>query len=444
MSRAGRSTLAAITAAALLSATAGTAFAAPGGGNTTLPGSVPSWATAAHKVSVSSGNAPVDFRIYLDFRGGDAAAKVAESVSHNSSGFLTAQQFRSQFAPSQTDVDAVTSWLSSEGFAVGHIPANHKYVEGSGTVKQAATAFGTTFSDYSVDGSVLRSNDTALNVPSSLTGVEAVIGLDESAALVHRDAAPPAVFKNAQPCSAFWAQRTVSNTPTPDGTVLPKSPNLPFAPCGYAGAQLQGAYGVTGALNNRNTGSGITVGIVDAYASPTIVDDVEQYSTRHGLPSIKGHFSQIVAPGTFIRPGNNSQDPAGWSGEETLDIEAVHTVAPGADIVYAGSPNNYQDMDAALNNLVDKHSADIITNSYGWSGEALPTGYIKPQNDIFIQAAATGISLFFSSGDSGDETGGVAGATPTPDWPASSPWVTAVGGTSMGITRNNSRLFELG
>src|SRR5450759_5892126 len=52
--------------------------------------------------------------------------------------------------------------------------------------------------------------------------------------------------------------------------------------------------------------------------------------------------------------------------------------------------------------------------------------------------------MFSSPGDNGDETGGVAGATPTPDWPASSPWVTAVGGTSMGIAKDKSRLFELG
>jgi subtilase family serine protease len=444
MLRAQRTTLAAIAAAALVSATAGTAFAAAGGGHSALSGSVPSWATGTHKVSASSGAATVDFRVYLDWRGGDAAANLAQSVSRKGSGFLTAQQFRSQFAPSQTSVNAVSSWLKGQGFALGHVPDNRKYVEASGTVSQAAAAFGTTFSQYSVDGTVLRSNDTALTMPSSLTGVEAVLGLDESAALVHRDAAPPAAFVNARPCSAYWAEKTVTNTGTPDGTVLPTTPNLPFAPCGYAGAQLQGAYGVTGALNSGNDGSGITVGVVDAYASPTIVRDVEAYSTLHGLPAINGHFSQIVAPGTFNRPANKRQDPAGWSGEETLDIEAVHTMAPGADIVYAGSANNFQDMDAALNHLVDTHRADIITNSYGWGGEALPKGYIKPQNDIFIQAAATGISLFFSSGDSADETGGVAGATPTPDWPASSPWVTAVGGTSMGITERNSRLFELG
>jgi subtilase family serine protease len=444
VSRVQRSTLAAITAAALVSATAGTAFAAAGGGHTALAGSVPSWATGTHKVSASPGTTVVNFRVYLDWRGGDAAANVAQSASRKRSAFLTTQQFRSQFAPDQSDVNALASWLKGQGFTLGHVPDNRKYVEASGTVNQAAAAFGTTFSNYSVDGSVLRSNDTALTVPSSLTGVEGVLGLDESATLVHRDAAPPDAFVNPQPCSAYWAEKSVSNTTTPDGTVLPTSPDLPFAPCGYAGAQLQGAYGVTGALGSGNDGSGITVGVVDAYASPTIVQDVEAYSAKHGLPAIKGHFSQIVAPGTFNRPQNKRQDPAGWSGEETLDIEAVHTMAPGADIVYAGSPNNYMDLDAALNNLVDKHRADIITNSYGYGGEALPRGYIKPMNDIFIQAAATGISTFFSSGDSGDQTGGVAGAAPTPDWPASSPWVTAVGGTSIGITQNSSRLFELG
>ncbi|MEP6632366.1 MAG: S8 family serine peptidase, partial [Lapillicoccus sp.] len=69
---------------------------------------------------------------------------------------------------------------------------------------------------------------------------------------------------------------------------------------------------------------------------------------------------------------------------------------------------------------------------------------IKPQVDIQIQAAAEGISVFYSSGDSGDETGGVKGATPSPDFPASSPWVTAVGGTSLGVTKDNTREFEVG
>lgn len=73
-------------------------------------------------------------------------------------------------------------------------------------------------------------------------------------------------------------------------------------------------------------------------------------------------------------------------------------------------------------------------------------GYIKPFNDIFIQAAAEGIGVYFSSGDAADETGGIAANAPfaTPDWPASSPWVTAVGGTSIGIDQTNGIALETG
>ena len=74
-----------------------------------------------------------------------------------------------------------------------------------------------------------------------------------------------------------------------------------------------------------------------------------------------------------------------------------------------------------------------MTNSYGWSGEALPKGYIKPFNQTLVQAAAEVIGVYFSSGDNGDETATLGYASA--DWPASSPWVTAVGGTSLGVER---------
>jgi subtilase family serine protease len=299
---------------------------------------------------------------------------------------------------------------------------------------------------YRVGSAALRSPQKNLTVPSSLPAIAGVIGLDESAALVHVDASPaagpPPAFVNAPPCSTYWGEKTVQNTPTPDGTVLPSFPS-DWVPCGYAGAQLQGAYGMTSAIASGNDGSGVTVAVIDAYASTTIASDVATYSSLHGLPPLR-RFREIVAPGTYRRPQNPRQDPEGWSGEETLDVEAVHTMAPGASIVYVGAPNNYQDLDSALNHVVDQHLADIVTNSYGFSGEALPPGFIKPYNDTLIQAAAEGITVLFSSGDSGDNTGGDSEATPSPDWPASSPWVTAVGGTALGVDAANNRLFELG
>jgi subtilase family serine protease len=460
-----RTPLVAVAAAALVVTTWGTATAAGAGGTTTgrtaLPGSTPAWATAANRVGAAPGAQKVGFRVYLDNRDAAGAAAYARAVSTAGDPlygkFLTPAQFRARFSPTDAAVSGVESWLRGQGFAIGAVPANNKYVEAVGTVAQASAAFGTSFATFRYQGQTMRSNTSALTVPSSLSQVQAVVGLDESSALVHSDASPPAGFRNAPPCSRYWGEKTIGNTATPDGTALtpgPWSDNAAgtvtgysvkaFAPCGYAGHQLQGAYGLGGAIAGGNDGRGVTVAVIDAYASPTIVQDVTKYSSRHGLPPIAGHFREVVAPGTYVRPQNPRQDPEGWSGEETLDVEAVHTMAPGADIVYVGSPNNYRDLDAIMNRVVDKHLADIVTNSYGYGGEALPPGYIKPQEDTYIQAAAEGISLFFSSGDAGDETFGDPTATPTPDWPASSPWVTAVGGTSMGVTEGDARLFELG
>ena len=151
---------------------------------------------------------------------------------------------------------------------------------------------------------------------------------------------------------------------------------------------------------------------------------------------------QVVAPGTYRRPQNPAQDPQGWYGEETLDVEAVHGMAPAAKIVFVGAPNNYRDLDAAMNHVVDAHLAQIVTNSYGFPTEFLPRGFIKPLEDTFIQAAAEGIGIYFSSGDSGDETSRFGFAVA--DWPASSPWVTAVGGTALGVSQSNNRVLETG
>jgi subtilase family serine protease len=449
MSRIFRTVSATLGAAALVTATAGAAVSAPPP-PTTLPGSIPSWAAPANRVGSVSTSQQVTFRVYLNNRGGDAAAGYAQAVSTPGNAlygkFLTPAQYRAQFSPTKSDVGTVARWLTGQGFTVDSAgPANNKYVQATGTLAQASTAFGTSFALYRTEGRTVRSNSVALHVPAGLTQVEAVVGLDESQTLVHADKASPAPggFRNARPCSAYWAEKTVTNTATPNGTALPDSPSA-FAPCGYAGEQLQGLYGMKDAIAGGNDGSGVTVGIIDAYASPTILQDANTYFDRHGLPRLTGHFSQYVPAGIYQHPENRAQDPAGWAGEETLDVEAVHTMAPGADIVYIGAPNNYRDMDAIMNRVVDEHLADIVSNSYGYGGEALPPGYIKPSVDTQIQAAAEGISLFFSSGDSGDETGGVAGATPTPDWPASSPWVTAVGGTSAGVSQDDTRVFEVG
>jgi len=205
--------------------------------------------------------------------------------------------------------------------------------------------------------------------------------------------------------------------------------------------QVKGAYGISGF-----DGSGQTVAIIDAYAAPTILQDVNQWSVNRGLPKFQGNqLTQVVAPGTFHHPesgGKNKQNPQGWYGEETLDVEAVHGMAPGANVVFIGAPNNFQDLDAALNHLVDRHLAQIVSNSYGFNTEALPFGFIKPYEDTILQGAAEGIGIYFSSGDNSDES--LVIGTRTTDWPASSPFVTAVGGTSLAVGAGNNYLIETG
>jgi subtilase family serine protease len=417
-----------------------------------LPGTVPAWATAATKQGDADPADHVGFRVYLGWTDPAGLTQLATSVSTPGSAtyrqFLTPQQFRARFAPSQADLSAVQKWLRDSGFTVDYTPLNGHYVAAEGSVAQAEAAFGAKIGLYQHGDLALHAPSSPLSVPASLGAVTAVVGIDDSAALVTHSAPPSPAFVNGRPCSAYWGEKTTVNTPALDGTKIPDA--YPWAPCGYTPSQLRSAYGVAGALD----GNGQTVAILDAYASPTILDDVNTYSSLHGLPTLhNGQFQQVVAPGTFKRPTSGAhnprgpvQDPQGWYGEETLDVEAVHGMASGANIVYLGAPNNYRDLDAALNHVVDQHLASIVTNSYGYGGEALPPGYIQPWLDTMLQAAVTGIGVYFSSGDSGDETGGdpANAASATPDWPASSPWVTAVGGTSLAVGATGGYLFETG
>lgn len=412
---------------------------------TVLHGSAPAWANAKNYAGPSSASDMVGFRVYLGWTNEAAVQALAQAVSDPRSPsyrqYLTPAQFRQQFAPSQAQVGAVQSWLRSQGFSVEYTPQNNHYVSAEGTIAQAAAAFGVSFGMYHVDGLTVRSPSSDLSIPSSLTGsVEGILGLDDSAQFVHTNhvvdgnAPPPAAFVSAQPCSTSWGEQLATGFANPYGTGT-----LPYAPCGYTPQQIKGAYGISG-----YDGSGQTVAIIDAYAAPTIAQDVNQWSTNRGLPTMKpGQFTQVVAPGTYHHPEKGlKQDPQGWYGEETLDVEAVHGMAPGANIIYVGAPNNFQDLDAALNDVVDKHLAQIVTNSYGFDTELLPAGYIQPQEDTILQGVVEGIGIYFSSGDNSDES--LIEGYRTTDWPASSPFVTAVGGTTLAVSASNTYLFETG
>jgi subtilase family serine protease len=439
-----RTSIFGIVASIALLASVVPALAAPAP-RATLVGNVPPWAKSANFKAAANTTDSIGFRVYLGWTDPAAVEALAKAVSDPQSAsygqYLTPQQFRQRFAPSQTQVNAVQGWLRSQGFSVVYTPQNNHYVSAEGTVAQAAAAFGTSFGMYSVDGLTLRSPSSDISVPASIAGsVSGVIGLDDVAQTVHTNhiaadpnATPSPAFVNAPPLADYWGQLTASY-PNPYGEDA-----LPYAVRGYTPQQVKDAYGLG---NTTFDGSGVTVAIIDAYASPTIQSDLNMWSVNRGMSSTT--ITQVVAPGTYNHPESGlRQDPQGWYGEETLDVEAVHGMAPGAHIVYVGSPNNFQDLDAALNHVVDRHLASIVTNSYGFNTELLPPGFVKPYEDTIMQGATEGITINFSSGDSSDESHTFGGFR-TVDWPASSPFVTAVGGTSLAVGADNNYLFETG
>ncbi len=429
---------------------AGTANAAPSGPGAqphrSLSGSTPAWLPKAQRVGTVSSAAAVDFRVYLAPRGGIDAVKAAvAAVSTPGSAdyrrFSSAAQYHQQYDPTAATVDAVTSWLAAQGLSVDSVGQYNAYLQVSGTVGQTQAAFGTTIGRYAHDGVTVQANTSPLTVPAALAdSVLTVTGIDTTRALMkpQAPAPPPAAYNNAHPCSTYYGQLTASvqaNYRTP----LPKFNGvyLPYAVCGYTGPQFRAAYeGVTDL-----DGTGVTVGVVDAYASPTIAADANTYAEAHGDGSyLPGQLTQTVAA-AFTNV--DDCDASGWYGEETLDVEAVHAMAPAANIHYYGAAS-CQDADllATLAKVVNDNDVQVVTNSWGNGGEGVGTSEIVAYESVFLQAALQGISFTFSSGDNGDELASTA--LKQADWPASDPYVTAVGGTSAAIDADGDLAFEAG
>ncbi len=448
-----RAAAAAIGAGALvvpfLMATAGAAPNATA--KSTLAGTVPTWATRAHQAGTPDSSATVTFRAVLPLRSAAAAERFGYAVSDPSSAqyqhTVTSAQFNARFGPTGASVQSVASYLRKEGFTVRSAAPGNRWVEASGTVSAVNKAFSTTLRTYRYKGHTLRSPSVPAAVPQSLrSSIMTITGLDQGASLLRpggvrqapatKTAAPDASAPAPSECSSYWDQHEQTVPPAYAGKT-----QYPTYTCGYIGDQLQSAYGTKSALIHGHDGHGVTVGIIDAYGSPTMLSDLTTYSAQVGLPAPKpGQYKQKLF--TPFNLQTECGGEAGWNGEQTLDVESVHSMAPGANIFYFGAKNCDTGIDDALNYALQQDKVDLISNSYGFAGEDIPAGEINAEHSLFVQAAAEGIGLYYSSGDRGDEAG-ATGVT-QPDYPASDPMVTAVGGTALAIDAGGNRLFETG
>ncbi|MGV9338096.1 S53 family peptidase [Streptomyces sp. NPDC003688] len=412
------------------------AHAADGPARDALAGTRPAWATAKADKGATADSARVQARVYLAGRDAAGLAAYARAVSDPASPqygkYLGAKEAQARFGASKAQVSAVKSWLRSAGLDVTGVTAH--YVSVSGDVAAAEKAFGTQLHNFAKGKRTYRAPQSTASVPAALRGaVLTVTGLDSAPHIAHHDdelPPPDGVFKNAGPFSSYFGSNVASTLPDAYGH------KIPYAIKGYTGKQLRAAYGA-----GDYTGRHVRVAITDAYASPTIAADASTYAKTNGDAAWKAGQLRQVLPQDYTK--TEECGAAGWYGEETLDVEAVHAVAPNADVTYVGAASCYDDdLLDSLSKVVDQHLADIVSNSWG-DIEANQTPDLAAAYDrVFQLGAVQGIGFYFSSGDDGDQA--AASGTKQVDTPANSAWVTAVGGTSLAVGKGDAYQWETG
>jgi subtilase family serine protease len=239
--------------------------------------------------------------------------------------------------------------------------------------------------------------------------------------------------------------------PTPAPTLPPGSTtdicpaDLGQMPSCHTPHSIRVAYGVESLYEHGFTGKGQTVIDIVSFGSPTLQQDMDTFDQQFGLPPIK---IQIISNIVNEPEQDPNGDKPGWAEETTLDVEVIHALAPGANIVVLTSPVaetegtfGLPEFRQLLQYAIDHHLGNIISNSWGASEATLKdsAGQQETQKwEALLQQATTqdGITIFASSGDGGatdylDAQQKHLSPVPTIGFLADSPWVTAVGGTSL-------------
>ena len=456
MRRRGGLAVAAVLVAIPLTMAGMVSAAATGDGRTTLPDTdVAPFSSLAIDQGATPADTPVRIQVYLNVNDPYALESSARGASDPTSPgygrYESATQISARYRLDSAQVGSVTGWLRSAGLTVSQ--PNWRWLAATGTVGQLETAFGVRYDNYtftlgpvSASGFLVTSN---LSVPHDVAPlVQGVIGAtysekisvsssarDNAAARAGARQVPVSVTDpagrplnlpapqygadNAQ-CSRYWGQQPATGLPAVNGATPP------YTVCGYTPTQLRAAYGFD---NSHVTGKGQTIAVITP-PSATLEEDVDTWSGQVGTPPLRrGQLTVIGSP-----DGSGQPVPGAGAGtvENTLDVEAIHGMAQDADIVAMGLSS--QEGATLLDSFayVEDHDlASIVSASLG-VGLVAP-GMKAAYDELFQEGALQGIGFDVATGDSA-----------TYSYPASSSWVTGVGGTALGIGQHGQRLFETG
>jgi len=321
-------------------------------------------------------------------------ARVAKLAAGDKSSHLTREEFAQLFAAAPADIAAVRKFAANHGLAIVQEDASRRTIVLSGTVAQFNQAFGVDLQRFEHAGGSYRGRTGPIHLPDELVGVvDAVLGLDNRA-----QARPHFRSRPAQ------------------GNVQQRSASTSFTP-----SQLAALYDFP-----AGTGGGQCIAIIELGGGYRPADLQTYFAALNiGQPEVSA---------VSVDHGRNQPtgDPNGPDGEVMLDIEVAGAIAPGAKIVVYFAPNTDAGFLDSITTAVHDNSntPSVISISWGGPESAWTQQSMTAFDQAFQAAAAMGITVCVASGDNGSSDGVDDGADHV-DFPASSPYALACGGTSL-------------
>jgi hypothetical protein len=342
--------------------------------------------------------------------------------------WLTPEQFADRFGLSQNDIDKVTAWLESQSLKITYVARGRDSVSFSGDASQVQAVFKTQIHRYEINGEVHFANSSAPMIPAALSGIvggfrglhnfvpkSAIVSHNPNSAILH----PDYTFTTGGGTFTVLAPGDIA-------TIYDITPLYKAAtPIDGTGQKLvivgQTDIHLADLTFFRN---GFSLSPITGCTTNTTTDVITACDTTN---------FQLVIPGTAVDPGVNAGDLS----ESDLDIEWSGSVARNAKIIFVTSDLNSGGVSTSTSWAIDQVLAPVISISYGLC-EAYATPPTLPVQDAeFQKGASEGISIFAASGDGAAATcdaffgNAVAAYGPSVSYPASSPSVTAVGGTEF-------------
>jgi hypothetical protein len=351
--------------------------------------------------------------------------------------WLSPGAFARDFPPSPGAAAQVSAWLS--GLGLHATRASGDSISAQGSSAQVTRGLGVSFDRYREhDGAVVYASHGTPEIPAPLVGeVSGVLGLTD-APVEMAQIAPTSIGRGAERAQAGGAERAQAGgaeraqaggaeraqAAGPTISACTTASQLASTDDGYTANVVGAHYGISTLVGDGADGSGQKIGVFELASSSAT--DIGTYESCFNL-----HNSISVVP---VDGGGGSD--ADDTVEADLDIEQAATQAPDAAIVSYEGPNTLTGVIDIWQQIVDADAVAVVSNSWGVC-EPEGNDEMSAVDPLLEQAAAQGQAIFSGSGDDGSEDcfdpPGDTNTALAVDYPASNPWVTAVGGTSLSL-----------